>query len=95
MISDNIINNIILKKYITKHYIIYKIDSIYPISKKLSARVEYTLFDIQLQEEISLFTIDNYLCKIFDVNSMDVKIALNELVKEKIDKLLKHQLNIF
>jgi len=87
-------NNTMLKKYITKHYKIYKINPIFPVSQKLSSNIQYSVFDYEQEKEISQYQLDRYLCKIFSVDAMAVKLVLKELLNEEIARQQRLQIEI-
>jgi hypothetical protein len=83
MTPEQQLNHTMLKKYVTKHYRIYKIRPTHPVSKKF----EYSIFDIDKDSENCLWQFKSYLCKIFSVDISTVNKALNELVQEELIKL--------
>jgi hypothetical protein len=87
MTPEELLNHTMLKKYVTKHYRICKIRPTYPLSKKLSHKVEYSIFDIENDAEKTLWHFKSYLCKIFTVDISAVNKTLNELVQEELAKL--------
>ncbi len=87
MTPEQQLNHTMLKKYVTKHYRICKIRPTHPLSKKLSHKVEYSIFDIEKDAENTLWQFKSYLCKIFSVDISTVNKALNELVQEELIKL--------
>lgn len=80
------INNIILRKYITKHYRLIKITKINPMSKT-KCRLEYDVYDKVGEKEITSFSFTQYLCKLFSVDIITVKRALNGLASEELARL--------
>jgi hypothetical protein len=87
MTPEQELNHTILIKYLKKHYRIIKINPVFPISKKLSSRIEYAVLDIADNDEENILLFKSYLCKIFSVDLYAVNTALNELVQEEIIRL--------
>lgn len=87
MTPEQELNHTILKKYLKKHYRIYKIHPIFPISKKLSNRVDYSILDIADNDDENPYIFKEYLCKIFSVDLRAVETVLVELVQEELLRL--------
>lgn len=87
MTKEQELNHTILKKYLKKHYKIYKIHPIFPISKKLSNRVDYSILDIADNDDENPYIFKQYLCKIFSVDLRAVETILIELVMEELVRL--------
>jgi hypothetical protein len=75
-----------LKKYITKHFKIYKVEPKMPSVFKI--------YDYQMQEEVSEWTLNNYLSKIFSVDIMLVKKVFKDMAKEELARLRNAQHSI-
>lgn len=87
MTKEQELNHTILKKYLKKHYKIYKIHPIFPISKKLSNRVDYSILDIADNDDENPYIFKQYLCKIFSVDLRAVETILIELVMEELVRI--------
>jgi hypothetical protein len=72
-----------LKKYITKHFKIYKVEPKMPNVFKV--------YDYEKQEEVSEWTVHTFLARIFSVDSMLVKKVFKDIAKEELDRLAKIQ----
>lgn len=81
--DGNQVNYDMIKKYITKHFKIYKIEPKMPNIFKV--------YDYQKQEEVSEWGINQYLAKIFSVDTLLVKKVFKDIAKEELDRLSKIQ----
>jgi DNA-binding transcriptional regulator YhcF (GntR family) len=95
MNASDELNNTMLKKYITKHYKLYKIHPLFPISNKLSKDIQYSILDYERNEDTSMYSLDRFLCKVFNVDAMAVKNAMKELLDEEVLRLQRQQFNLF
>lgn len=92
MTADDDLINTMLKKYITKHYKLYKITRLFPLLKE--RKTSFELFDYEKQTSISELVVTNYLEKIFSTGVIEIKRALNEIVSEETDRLRRLQTNM-
>lgn len=84
--NGNQVNYDMLKKYITKHFKIYKVEPKMPSVFKI--------YDYAEQKEVSEWTINDYLAKIFSVDRLLVKKVMKDIAKEEIERLKSNQLHI-
>lgn len=81
--DGNQINYDMIKKYVNKHFKIYKVEPKMPNVFKV--------YDYHKQEEVSEWVLHTYLAKIFSVDSMLVKKVFKDIAKEELARLAKSQ----
>jgi hypothetical protein len=84
--DGNQVNYDMLKKYITKHFKIYKIEPKMPNV--------FHVYDYQIQAEVSEWSINQYLSKMFSVDILLVKKVFKDIAKEELQRLRNTQHSI-
>lgn len=81
--DGNQINYDMVKKYVNKHFKIYKLEPKMPNVFKI--------YDYQKQEEVSEWYLTKYLCRIFSIDILLIKKVFKDIVKEELERLAKTQ----
>jgi hypothetical protein len=78
------INFVMVKKFINKHYKLYKI--------RPNHRYSFSIFDKENQTDINEWEVNDYLSKIFGVDVWFIKQVFKYLIDQHIQKELAKQL---
>jgi len=91
--KEDIFNVMLVKKYIDKHYVVYRIYADRAKGKSFPLAHDFSIKEIESDKNTYLWDVEIQLCKIFGVDSKIINQAFKEVVMVQIEKDFEKKLN--
>jgi hypothetical protein len=92
--KEDICNVMLVKNYIDKHYVIYRIYADRAMEKRFPLAHDFSIREIESEKKIDLWSVERELCTIFGVEVIIIRQALKEVVMNQIEKNFEQQIKL-
>lgn len=87
-------NVMLVKNYIDKHYVIYRIHADRYNEKRFPLSHDFSIKEKESDYKVDLWHVESDICKIFGVERTIIIHAIKELIFEEINKKLETQIKL-
>ena len=92
--QEDICNVMLVKKYIDKHYIIWRIHAERATEKRFPLAHDFSIKERESEYKVDLWNVENDLRKIFGVETVIIRQAFKELILTEIEKNFEKQIKL-
>lgn len=91
---DDECNVMLVKNYIDKHYVLYRIHGDRVLEKHFPLAHDFSIKEKESEYSVDLWRVEETLSKIFGVEKPIITRAFKELIIERLNKMLGNQIQI-
>jgi len=92
--KEDICNVMLVKNYIDKHYIVYRIYADRATEKRFPLAHDFSIKEVESEKQVDLWSVEQQLCLIFGVESKIIMYAFKEVVMKQIEKDFEKQIKL-
>lgn len=92
--EEDICNVMLVKNYIDKHYVVYRIYADRATEKRFPLAHDFSIKEVESEEQVDLWSVERQLCLIFGVESKIIMQAFKEVVMKQIEKDFEKQIKL-
>jgi hypothetical protein len=92
--KEDIYNVMLVKDYIDKHYIIYRIYADRVMEKRFPLSHDFSIREIESEKQVDLWSVERQLLVIFGVEAIITRQAFKEVVMKQIEKDFEKQIKL-
>jgi hypothetical protein len=92
--KEDICNVMLVKNYIDKHYIIYRIYADRALEKRFPLSHDFSIKEIESEKKVDLWDVERQLQVIFGVEVLIIRQAFKEVVMKQIEKNFEKQIKL-